>query len=282
MPLALILSSHVASSRVGGFVQALALAQMKIDPVVAPTVLFGRHPGWGAPGGAPVPIETFQGMLDGIEANGLFSVADVLLTGYFASADQVAAAARAIDAVRAGRHGDAYAATARIIVDPVMGDEGKGLYVSPEVAEAIMTELVPRADILTPNAWELERMTGAPVRDPADARAAARLLGKPLLVSSVPHGLEIGVVYADSHEAWLAAHPRLDKPPQGTGDLLCALFAAALVESQPMSYALARAVGGVLETVMAAQTWGASELPVVALGAKIRQTSQAVRIERLV
>ena len=55
MPLALILSSHVAASRVGGSAQALALAQFKIDSIVVPTVLYGRHPGWGPPGGAPVP-----------------------------------------------------------------------------------------------------------------------------------------------------------------------------------------------------------------------------------
>ncbi|MDR3508356.1 MAG: pyridoxine kinase, partial [Caulobacteraceae bacterium] len=66
------------------------------------------------------------------------------------------------------------------------------------------------------------------------------------------------------------------------GDLLTALFAAAVVEGQPMSYALARAVGAVVETVMAADAWGASELPVVAMGARIRQPSQSVRIERLV
>ena len=283
MPLALILSSHVASSRVGGFVQALALAQMKIDPVLVPTVLFGRHPGWGAPGGGATPIELFQGMLDGVEANGLFGAVVVALCGYFASAEQVAAAAAAIDAIRAAERTGAYCPSPRIIVDPVMGDEGKGLYVSPAVAEAIATLLVPRADLVTPNTWELERLTGAPVREPADARAGARLLGKPALVSSVPHGPdEIGVVYADAQESWFAAHARLAQVPNGTGDLLCALFAAAMVEDQPMSYALARAVGGVLETVTAAQAWNASELPVVAVGGKLRQVSPAVRIERLV
>ena len=73
MPTALILSSHVASSQVGGTVQALALAAFRVDPVLAPTVLYGRHPGWGAPGGAAVPVEAFEGMLDGIEANGVIA-----------------------------------------------------------------------------------------------------------------------------------------------------------------------------------------------------------------
>ena len=81
MPLALVLSSHVASSRVGGFAQALALSQFKIDPVFVPTVLFGRHPGWGPPGGAAVAADTFQGVLDGVEDNGHFSRLDLVITG---------------------------------------------------------------------------------------------------------------------------------------------------------------------------------------------------------
>jgi pyridoxine kinase len=282
MPLALILSSHVASSRVGGFVQALAFAQLKVDPIVVPTVLYGRHPGWGPPGGAAVPIEAFQGVLDGVEANGLFGMVDILITGYFSSADQVRAAGRTIDKVRAAPRRGAYTPKPRIIVDPIMGDAGRGLYVLGEVAEAIVAELVPRADLLAPNVWELERMTGLTVRDTHAVRQGARLLGKPLLVSSIMRGPEIGVVYADAREAWLAAHLRAETAPSGAGDLLVALYAAALLENQPISYALARAVSGVAETITAAHTWEASELPVVAMGQRIRQTSPAVRIERLV
>ena len=280
MPLALILSSHVASSRVGGAVQSLVLAELKIDPVHVPTVLYGRHPGWGAPGGGAVPIETFEGMLDGIDANGLFERFDLVITGYFASAAQVRAAARAIDAVRAAPR-DPDAKKPLIIVDPIMGDAGKGLYVPAEVAQAIGADLVPKADYVTPNAWELERLTGASARDPLSAVSAARLLGRPTLVSSVARGQEIGVVYADRTQAWLAAHARAQNAPSGSGDLLTALFAAALVEGQPVSYALARAVGGVAETIAAAGMWEAPELPVVAMGPKIRIASPSVRIERL-
>ena len=81
MPLALIISSHVAGSRVGASAQAAALVQFRIDSMVVPTVLYGRHPGWGVPGGAPVPIEVLEGMLDGMEANGLFGLTDVVITG---------------------------------------------------------------------------------------------------------------------------------------------------------------------------------------------------------
>ena len=282
MPLALIMSSQVASSRVGGFVQALSLAELKIDPILIPTVIYGRHPGWGAPGGAAVPAEAFQGVLDGVEANGLFGLIDVIITGYFASAGQVRCAAKTIDSIRAHRRTGAYSPKVKVIVDPIMGDSGKGLYVLGEVAEAIVADLIPRADLIAPNVWELERLSGMPIRDPQAVRQAARLLGKAVLASSVPRGAEIGVVYADANESWLAAHAKAPSAPAGTGDLLVALYAAALIENQPISYALARAVGGVAETVAAAQTWEASELPVVAMGQRIRQTSPAVRIERLV
>lgn len=281
MPLALILSSHVAGSQVGATAQAAALAPFAIDAMVVPTVLFGRHPGWGAPGGAATPLETFEGMLEGIAANGLFGLTDLVITGYFASPAQVEAAARAIDAVRAAPRDGAFATAPTIIVDPTVGDEGKGLYVPAETAEAIRALLIPRADLIACNAWELQWLTGAEAREPAAALRAARQLGKPVLVSSVRRGDEIGAVMATADEAWLALHAQIDKAPNGTGDLLTALYAAAVVEGQTLSHGLARAVGGVAETVAAAKLWNAPELPIVALGARLKQTSPSVRIERL-
>uniref|UniRef100_B0T1Y1 pyridoxal kinase n=1 Tax=Caulobacter sp. (strain K31) TaxID=366602 RepID=B0T1Y1_CAUSK len=281
MPLALIISSHVAGSRVGASAQAAALVQFRIDSMIVPTVLYGRHPGWGIPGGAPAPIEVIEGMLDGIEANGLFGLTDMVITGYFATAAQVRAAARTIDAVRAAPREGAPPRKPTVIVDPTMGDAGKGLYVAAEVAEAIAAELIPRADLVACNAWELQRLTGTDARAPEAAVRAGRLLNKPTLVSSVHRGNEIGVVYVDRKEAWLAAHAKADRSPNGAGDLLTALYAASILEGQTISYGLARAVGGVAETVTAANIWNAPELPIVAMAARIKQTSPTVRIERL-
>ena len=285
MPMVLIISSHVAGSQVGASAQAVALARFRIDTMVVPTVLYGRHPGWGVPGGAPVPVELVEGMLEGIAANGLFSLTDVVITGYFASAVQVRAAARAIDAIRAAPRASASRSPPprepTVIVDPTLGDAGKGLYVPAEVAEAIAAELIPRADLVACNAWELQRLTGADCGDPEAAVRAARLLDKTVLVSSVYRENEIGVVHADREEAWLAVHAKAERAPNGTGDLLTALYAASIIEGQTLSYGLARAVGGVAETVAAANLWNAPELPIVGMGARIKQTSPSVRIERL-
>src|SRR5579859_6709806 len=123
----LILSSFVASSPVGGGAQAVALAKLEVETVLAPTVLLGRHPGLGPPGGGVDP-SMFESVLAGIEANGVFAAAEAVICGYFADPAQVAAAARTIDAVKAARP------SAMIVVDPIMGDSVGGLYVKPEVA----------------------------------------------------------------------------------------------------------------------------------------------------
>src|ERR1700676_886871 len=123
----LILSSYVAASRVGGSAQMLALARLGIEPILVPSVLYGRHPGHGPPGGAPVDAETFAAMIGGVEALGLFGRLDAVITGHFSTSAQVAIAAEALGRVRSA------APMARLIVDPIMGDDGKGLYVREAV-----------------------------------------------------------------------------------------------------------------------------------------------------
>jgi pyridoxine kinase len=196
-------------------------------------------------------------MLGGVEAQGLFGGLDAAITGHFSSAEQVAVAAEALTRVKRA------SPAARIIVDPIMGDADKGLYVREPVAEALAAELVPDADFLAPNAWELARLSRRPVDDAASAVAAARALGRPTLVSSLAEDDGIGVAYIDAHDAWLAVHPRRRTAPKGTGDLLTATFAAALVLGRAPAEALAIAVGAVAEAVELAAAM--DELPIDAL-----------------
>jgi pyridoxine kinase len=262
MPLVLILGSHVAGSRVGGTLASLALAQspMKIDPVHVPTTLLGRHPGWGSPGGGAVSPELFAGMLEGIAANGLFAAVDGVLTDYFASADQVQIAARAIDAVKTANP------KAIILVDPVLGDAPGGLYVGQGVADALADHLVPRADYLTPNLWELGYLTQTAPQDLQQIHNAATALGRPSLISSVERNDEIGGMLVDGSRAWLATHAKAAQPPKGTGDLMATMFLAHLIDGQTAPQAMGLALAGVSYTVQRAQEWGAQELPIIAAG----------------
>lgn len=280
MPTALILSSYVATARVGGMAQALALAALKIEPVLIPTVLFGRTPGRGAPGGGATDPDLFEAMIEGAAADGLLSRVDAVITGHFSHPRQVGIAARTIDAVRTARREGGFVPAPLVIVDPILGDAPGGLYVKPEVAEAVKAELLVRADVLTPNLWELSWLTGVEALNPAGARAAARRLPAPALVTSIPLADdEIGLLYVGSGEDVLLRHARFAQAPKGTGDVVTAVFAAGLVQGHPPAEAARRAACAGFAAAAAGQ--GLRDLPIVALGERLLGDESRVRMERL-
>ena len=276
MPLALILSSFVAASRIGGAAQQYLLAAHKIDPVLVPTVMLGRNPARGAHGQA-TPPEVFSQMLADVEADALFGLVDLVITGHFSSPEQVEIAADALARIQAASE-----RAPIVVVDPILGDAPGGLYVKPEVAKAVAGRLVPLADWITPNLWELSHLTGEEVESAAAAVAAARRLGKPALITSAPvdEG-EIGLLIVEAQSATLFAHRRLAQAPNGTGDLVTASFGAGLVEGLSPLAAAERAARAASEAVQAAQDWRAPELPIIALGERLVRPTAALRIERL-
>ena len=239
----LILSSLVAASRVGGRVAVSAMEARGIEAVLVPSVLFGRHPGHGAPGGGPVADEQFGAMLEGVAAQGLFARFDAVLTGYFASAGQVEIAAAAIREIRKA------APDTIILVDPILGDEGQ-LYVGEATATAIRDQLVPLADIITPNAFELGWLTGKDTGSIESAREAARLLRKPALVSSVPNGESLSVLYEGGGHSHRWSHARVDNTPRGTGDLLAGEFLANRLEGWTIERSVHSAIRVTLDAVL--------------------------------
>ena len=274
MPVALILSSFVAASRIGGGAQQSVLAAHRIDPVLAPTVLFGRSPALGAAGDVTDPA-VLRRMLADIEADAIFGEVDLVITGHFSLAEQVEIAAGLIERVRAGAQ-----RAPIVLVDPIMGDAPKGLYVKPEVAEAVAGRLTPLADWITPNLWELGRLAGTSIADAHEAAAACRRLGRRAVVTSVPgEPDEIGLLYCDGDQAVLFSHGRLPHAPDGSGDLVTASFGAGLVEGLSPLAAAERAARAAAEMARAAQDGGASALPIVALADRIVAPTAAVRIE---
>lgn len=276
MALALILSSFVAASRIGGAAQQYVLAAHGIDPVLAPTVMFGRSPARGSQGQVTAP-DVFARMLADIEADAIFGMVDLVITGHFSLPEQVEIAAGVLGRVR-----EASERPPVMVVDPILGDAPGGLYVRADVAEAVAQRLVPLADWITPNLWELGHLSGAPVEDVPGAIAAARRLGKPAVITSAPAGDgETGVLFVDAESATLFAHPKLRKAPNGTGDLVTASFGAGLVEGLTPLAAAERAARAAAEAVNAAQDWRAPELPIVALGPRLVRPSADLRIERV-
>lgn len=274
----ILLSSLVAGSRVGGSVAAEILIRRGFTPEHVPTVIFGRHPGHGAPGGGPVPDPLFESALGGLTAHGHHAGAAAILTGYFASPAQVQAAAHFIDAARAA------APDLFVLVDPICGDgtpdgSADGLYVKADTAAAIRALLVPRASLVTPNAFELAFLTGRAVKGPDDAAEAARALGVPALVTSVPGTPgALGVVAVEGGQAWITETGALERVPHGTGDLFAALALAARLNGMDLRSIARDATRRTRAAIRATMAAGENEL---ILAASESENLEATRLRRV-
>lgn len=177
-------------------------------------------------------------MLTALEQDGCWAMLDAVFTGYFASAEAVGAVAAVVARIKAAKPG------VRLLVDPIIGDGGR-LYVAEETAAAIRDQLLPQADIATPNLFELEWLTGSQGLADTDAiAAAARGLGPVSVVVTSARSTESEIVtlLVTSSGVREAASARLTDIPNGSGDLLDGLLLGHLLEGRSESAALRGAV----------------------------------------
>ena len=215
-PTILSIQSQVVGARVGNSVAAFAMERLGVRVLVAPSIILGRRPDLGAPGGGAVPAEFLGGLLEGLADSGLLPEIDAVLTGYLGESDQVAPILDIVQRVKAANP------KAVFVCDPVLGDDGK-MYVKDDLADAMVNGLAPHADWLAPNAFELGLLTNKAIDGLDAARDATRRFGKPVLVSSIRSALGIGNLYAAPGADWFCETARLPRAPKGTGDLLTAL-----------------------------------------------------------
>ena len=220
----LILSSFVAAGHVGLCAAVPALQALGHSVTQLPTVLLPAHPGLARPAGRPVPVARLAAIRDALHAAGLLAGHDAVLTGYLPTRGHVAFAAALVRRMRRAAPG------CRVVVDPVLGDAPKGLYLPEAGAHAMRATLLPLADIATPNAFELGWLSGRAVADEAGARQAARALGLPrVCVTSAPMpGAATGVLEVAPGWGRRFPVPQLAGVPHGTGDVFAALLAAEL------------------------------------------------------
>ena len=270
----LCVSSHVARGTVGNRAAAFAAEALGHPVWSVPTVLLPWHPGQG-PGTRMVwPGEGFASLMDDLAASPRLPEVGGVLTGYLGDADQPAAIARLVEAARA--NGALYCC------DPVIGGP-RGLYVAEPLAEAIRDVLVPRADILTPNRFELAWLAGHDLPDNAALVEAARALGRPrTLVTSahMPEG-RTGNLLVTSSRTLLAGHDAVAAPNSGTGDLTASLFLTGLLDGRGEADALARASAAVLDVMRATAEAGADELSLETARPMLERPRSRVTLEEL-
>ena len=233
MPLNILsIQSWVAYGHVGNAAAVFPLQRLGIEVWAVNTVQFSNHTGYGAWTGAVFAPELVAELLDGIEARGALPGCSGVLSGYMGSEGTVAAVVAAVARVRQASPGALYCC------DPVMGDVGRGVFVRPELPALIGAQAIPAADIVTPNQFELELLTGQKVETLEQALAAAHALRERLnpagprivVVTSLVRGDEpqdvIETLAVTGGGAWLCRTPliALDPPRNGTGDAIAALF----------------------------------------------------------
>jgi pyridoxine kinase len=226
-----------------------------------PTVILPWHPGHGRATRIVPPPGAFDALVDDLVASPRLPEVAAVVTGYLGSPSQAAAIARLVRAVKAANPAAIH------LADPVIGDAG-GLYVPAEVAEAQAREIVPLADVATPNRFELAHLTGRDTATMTDLAAAARALGPArVMVTSAPAMMRgfTGVAAVDARRVLVAENRVVDGAPSGTGDLFAALWLARTLSGESEEAALAGALAATHDVLIASTgTDGGGELELAA------------------
>jgi pyridoxine kinase len=284
----LSLQSHVAYGYVGNRAATFPLQRLGHEVWAVNTVEFSNHTGYGAWRGRAAPADQVADIVAGIEALGLLSRCDVLLTGYVGDAalgDVVLDTARRVRAANA---------KAVWCCDPVLGDVDTGIYVKPGIDAFFRERAMPAADLVTPNHFELEHLTGAKVTTMSEALDAARSLlasdhrGPRLaLITSLRRADaaddQVEMVAVSRDAAWRVCTPLIgfEIAPNGTGDMVAALFSAHWIDSGDVPAALGKAASSVFAVLEATQAMGERELQLVAAQERMISPSRLFTAEKL-
>ena len=277
------IQSHVAFGHVGNSAAVFPLQRLGHEVWPVNTVLFSNHTGYGAWRGRVMPIETVREVLAGVEERGGFDRAKAVLSGYLGSADLGEAVLETVALVRARRPDALY------VCDPVMGDRDRGFFVAEGIPAFFKHEAVPRADIITPNQFELAYLAATELQSLAGVLAAARRVREtgPQLVMVTSLELderpgELGILAETAAGTWVVWTPKLAIQLNGTGDAFTALTLASwLATAGDAAQTLEAAASAMFALVQATLEAGERELVLVAAQDRIASPPRRFAAQRL-
>jgi pyridoxine kinase len=272
--------SHVAYGRVGNRAAVFALERLGHETWPVNTVSFSNHPAYGSHKGGLYQSANIAEIFGEIERRRGFPDCAALLSGYLGSAATGRVVLDAVKRIRAANPRMFFA------LDPVMGDRPRGLYVAAELPAFFRDEALPLADIVLPNLFELEQLSGSAVADEAAAIAAARSLLKRgvemVVVTGLRRGSMAGALLVTGQGAWRAAAPWVEVPAYGAGDLFGALFLGHYLGGADAPLALARSVWALHRVLAATQRLGLPYLALVAAQDELAAAGAPIAAERAV
>lgn len=270
---------HVGNSAAAPLLNALGHVTARVD-----TVGFSNHPGHGSFRGRVYEAAEVEAILEGVLALAAAEPIEAVISGYLGAAETAAVVGAAVASVKRANPGAIY------LCDPVMGDadvdsyggEGRGdqpggrLFVRPGVPEAIAEHLIGRADIVTPNRFELELLVGRRVASLDEAWRAAETLrarlapdGPGIVVVTSFDGLDtpvgsIDTLAFDGTGAWRARQPRLARRFDGAGDCFAAMFLSRWLTTRSIPDALGTAAARMMPLLRRTIARGGHDLALIA------------------
>jgi len=277
----LSIQSHVAYGHVGNAAAVFPLQRMGVEVWPIHTVQFSNHTGYGQWRGEVFGAGLIRDLVAGIDERGVLSECDGVLSGYMGSAEIAEAILDAVTAVKRANP------AAHYCCDPVIGDVGRGVFVRDGIPEFMRDKAVPAADVITPNQFELDFLSGRESRTLAQALDAVRALRdkgpRAVLVTSL-HTNEtpeecIDLLASDETGAFRVRTPKLPLSINGAGDAIAALFFAHYLRSGRIDEALgaaASAIFGVLNKTVEA---GSREIQLIAAQDELVKPSRTFKPE---
>jgi pyridoxine kinase len=261
----LSIQSHVAYGHVGNSAAVFPLQRIGVEVWPVHTVQFSNHTGYGAWRGRVLSGATIRLVVQGIQERGVLRECDGVLSGYLGSADTGEAVADCVAWVKSENP------TARYCCDPVIGDVGRGVFVRRGIPEFIKERMLPIADVVTPNQFELDYLAGrrtATVADLAAAIDAVHACGpRVVFVTSLHTGDTpddcIDLVVSDGSERCRLRTPRLPVVVNGAGDAIAALFFAHYLSTGSAADAMSRATSSIFGVLNRTAEHGSSEMLLV-------------------
>jgi pyridoxine kinase len=258
----LSIQSHVAYGHVGNASAVFPMQRLGVEVWPIHTVQFSNHTGYGAWQGRVFDGPAIEELLDGIADRGVLPRCDGVLSGYMGSADIGNAILSAVGRVREANPAALYCC------DPVIGDVGRGVFVRPGIPEFMRDQAVPAADIITPNQFELDYLSGLvtdTLHSVKEAVSAVQLTGpKVVLVTSLesretPEDC-IDLLAGEGGRFWRVRTPKLSLNVNGAGDAVAALFFVHYARSRSAATALGAASASIYSLLKRTAEAGSREI----------------------
>ena len=214
------------------------ISSLGISLSVLPTILLSTHTGGF---GKPQKLETTDFLTNAIEhfkkENLCF---DGIYTGYFGDLEQIVNFTNEIDAIKAEK--------SLVLVDPVLGDNGKLFSGITNDFAKEMLNLCKKADIITPNLTEAFLLCGEEYDEDANTDKIISLAVKlynitkaKVIITGIERGKKIGALVFDSENCCEIYSKKISQNFHGTGDIFASLVFGLILKGVPIKKAVKKA-----------------------------------------